>query len=90
MLGLLIGAATTAMIGIGDRLGLYRALAEGPRTSATRADEASVFSRLVATSPTSSPSSSSALVCGLPQSVIVSMLAGCALPRDRGSDQRDP
>jgi SAM-dependent methyltransferase len=47
VLGLLIGAATTVMIGIGDRLGLYRVLADGPRTSAALAAATGTHERYV-------------------------------------------
>ena len=47
VLGLLTGAATTAMIGIGDRLGLYRALAQAPRTSAALAAATGTHERYV-------------------------------------------
>jgi SAM-dependent methyltransferase len=47
VLGLMIGAATTAMIGIGDRLGLYRALADRPHTSVALAEATGTHERYV-------------------------------------------
>ena len=39
LLGAMTGAATTAMVAVGDQLGLYRALADGgPATQGRRAD----------------------------------------------------